>query len=124
MRLLLLLVLGGCTFTYTPIVREARVPEPRLVITEPSELVQNETSLQLNLSLAVVPEADWLAVQWFSPGNDEVAAESVWLEPGPGPRTLSVSLPPSAILEPGLWRAVLSYQGRLARQFAVMVSVR
>ncbi len=129
MRLVLLslvfpLLLGSCTFTYIPPLREARVPAPRLTIVDnKSGLEQNETSLRLTLELATVPEADWLAVQWFDPGNDEVAAESVWLEPAPDSQAVTVPLPPRIALEDGLWRVVVSYQGELARQFSVTVRV-
>ena len=122
--LLVLFFLGSCTFTYIPPLREARAPEPRLtVVDNKSTLEQNETSLKLTLELATVPEPDWLAVQWFDPGNDEVAAESVWLEPAPEPQAVAVSLPPRTALENGLWRAVVSYQGKLLRQFSVRVRV-
>ena len=130
MRLILLslafplLFLGSCTFTYIPPLREARAPEPRLgVIDKKSSLEQNETSLRLTLELATVPEPDWLAVQWFDPGNDEVAAESVWLEPAPESQAVAVPLPPRISLEDGLWRVVVSYQGKLVRQFSVTVRV-
>lgn len=121
--LALLLLLSGCTFTYIPVVREVRAPEPRLSVLNASELRQTATSLELKLALGAVPEADWLAVQWFGPDNDEVAADSVWLEPAPGPQTLTLALPPRVALEDGLWRAVVSYQGRLARHFSVTVRV-
>ena len=121
--LVLVLVPSGCTYTYIPLVREVRAPAPRLSITEPSGLGQNETSVKLTLVVATVPEADWLAVQWFSPANDEVAAESVWLEPLGTVQTVAVSLPPDIALKDGLWRAVVSYQGQLARQFSVTVRV-
>ncbi len=118
-----LLLLGGCTFTYIPPLREARAPEPRLSILDQSALKQSETSLELNLRLATVPEADWLTVQWFDPANDEVAAESVWIGPAPKPQAVAVSLPARTALKDGLWRAVVSYQGELARQFSVTVRV-
>lgn len=122
--LLVLFFLGSCTFTYIPPLREARAPEPRLtVVDKKSSLEQNETSLKLTLELATVPEPDWLAVQWFDPGNDEVAAESVWLEPAPEPQAVAVSLPPRTALENGLWRAVVSYQGKLLRQFSARVRI-
>ena len=119
----ILLILGGCTFTYIPPLREARAPEPRLTILDQSNLKQNETSLELNLRLATVPKADWLAVQWFDPANDEVAAESVWLEPVPKAQTVAVSLPARTALKDGLWRVVVSYQGELVRQFSATVRV-
>ena len=121
--LALLLLLSGCTFTYIPVVREVRAPEPRLSVLNASELRQTGTSLELELALGTVPEADWLAVQWFGPDNDEVAAASVWLEPAPDPQTLTLALPPRVALTDGLWRAVLSYQGQLARHFSATVRV-
>ena len=119
--LVLMLSLSGCAYTYLPPVREARVPEPRLTIAAASRLGQNETTIRLDLRLVTVPEADWLAVQWFGPNNDEVTAESVWVVPTERPQNVAVSLPPSAVLRDGLWRAVLSYQGRFVRQFSVQV---
>ena len=118
----LTLVLGGCTFTYTPPVREARAPEPRLVVGQ-GALLQADEALRLELKLTV-PESDWLAVQWFSPANDEVWATSLWLEPSPKPQTLSATLPSRIDLTDGLWRVVLSYQGGLVRQFSAPVRVR
>ena len=124
LTLLVLVFLAGCTFTYIPPLREARIPEPRLtIIDQKSSLEQTQTSLKLTLELATVPQADWLAVQWFSPGNDEVAAQSVWLEPAPEPQAVAVPLSPRIALADGLWRAVVSYQGKLARQFSVTVRV-
>lgn len=114
-------LLGGCTYTYLPPVREARLPEPRLTVAAASRLEQNETTVRLELRLVTVPEADWLAVQWFGPDNDEVTAESVWVVPRGAPQNVAVSLPPSVVLRGGLWRAVLSYQGRFVRQFSVQV---
>jgi hypothetical protein len=124
LSLLPLLALSGCTFTYLPLVREARAPEPRLTVLRESALVQNGGNLELTLALGRVPEADWLAVQWFDPSNSEVAAESVWLEPGAAPQTLELALPSRVALSDGWWRAVVSYQGRLIRQFSATVSGR
>ena len=121
--LLPLLPLSGCAFTYVPLVREARTPDPRLTVLRESRLVEADGALELTLALERVPEADWLAVQWFDPGNSEVAAESVWLEPAAA-QTLELALPGRVVLENGLWRAVVSYQGRLIRQFSVTVSGR
>lgn len=116
-----LYLLGGCAYTYLPPVREARSPEPRLTVAAASRLEQNETTIRLDLRLVTVPEADWLAVQWFAPDNDEVLAESVWVVPAPEPQRVAVSLPPSVVLRDGPWRAVVSYQGRFVRQFSVTV---
>lgn len=122
--LLSLLALSGCAFTYTPLVREARTPDPRLTVLRESGLVQADGALELTLALRSVPEADWLAVQWFDPSNSEVAAESVWLEPAAATQSLELALPSRVVLQNGLWRAVVSYQGRLIRQFSATVSGR
>ena len=47
--LALLLVLSGCTLTYTPILREARAPEPRLVVGQ-GALAQADEALQARAS--------------------------------------------------------------------------
>lgn len=120
--LLTLLLLGGCTYTYIPLVRESRAPEPRLTITDAgSRLEQTKRSLRLTLELLVVPESDWLVVQWFDPRNQEVAAKSLYIEPEP--QAVTLALPQGTKLEDGLWRAVVSYQGKLARQFSLKVRV-
>lgn len=119
--LLALLLLGGCTFTYIPLVREARIPDPRLNIADESSLLQNDAGLELTLYIATVPEADWVAVQWFDPSNEEVYATSLWAKPAPKTQTFVTTLPPEVTLEDGLWRTVVSYQGRLARQFSLEV---
>jgi hypothetical protein len=117
------LTLGGCAFTYIPVVREAQAPEPRLTLSEQSALRQEGDTLSLELLLKTVPKADWLVVQWFDPANDEVYATSLWLEPRPDEQTLSTPLPAEIALEDGLWRTIVSYQGRLERQFSLSVRV-
>lgn len=122
MVLLTLLLLGSCTYTYIPLVRESRAPDPRLTIIDAgSSLAQTKRSLRLTLELLVVPESDWLVVQWFDPRNKEVSAKSLYLEPEP--QAVTLALPQGTKLEDGLWRAVVSYQGKLARQFSLKVRV-
>ncbi len=119
--LLLSLTLAGCAFTYIPLLRQPNVPTPRLYVAEQSALKQTNRGLELTLGLETVPQADWLAVQWFDPANNEVYATSLWLEPAPSLQTIATRLPPRVALEDGLWRAVVSYQGILERQFSATV---
>ncbi len=116
--------LSACTLTYLPPLREARALEPRLELSPESGLNVPDSAvsrgLELTIMLRTIPESDWLAVQWFSPRNDEVAATSLWLEPDTT-RELRTALPSDVTLTDGLWRAVVSYQGRLIRQFSLEV---
>lgn len=118
------LVLGSCTFTYIPLVRTPNPVTPRLLVGESSHLVEKETTLELVLQLETVPEPDWLAVQWFSPANEEVDATSLWLEPAAKVQRITTALSPEVELSEGLWRAVISYRGVLERQFSITVGPR
>lgn len=116
--------LSGCAFTYIPLLRDVQAPEPQFTVSERSELLQTDDRLTLKLEIQTVPEADWLAVQWFNPANEEVYASSLWIRPTPAAQPLSRTLPPRIALESGLWRAVISYKGDLIRQFSTSVRVR
>ncbi|ADI14464.1 hypothetical protein [Truepera radiovictrix] len=113
--------LSACTLTYLPPLREVRESTPRLELGPASSLraVQEAggTRLELVLELSRVPEPDWLAVQWFNPRNEEVAATSLWVVPRETERRNA--LPADVPVEPGLWRVVVSYQGRLVRQLSL-----
>lgn len=116
-------VLSACTLTYLPPLREARVPEPRLEL-DPETSLQalrgaGGGGLELVLRFDSVPEPDWLAVQWFNPRNEEVAATSLWVTPGEAERR--TALPTDVNVQRGLWRVVVSYQGRLIRQMSLEV---
>lgn len=113
--------LSACAPLYLPPVPEERdiaVPE-RLELS--AELRQSaQQRLELHLTFARIPEAGWLAVQWFSPAGREVASDALWLEPG------DVGLEPLLALAdqpltPGLWRAVLSFGGTLVRQVSLEI---
>lgn len=134
MRRTLLLVclwfgLSSCTYTYIPPVPRGRVePAASLdlhasagIITETlaGEERTGEERLVLLLTASDVPAADWLAVQWFAPDNRQVASASQWLEPSPAAQDVRFVLPDNIPLRPGDWRAVVSYQNRVARQFSL-----
>jgi hypothetical protein len=84
-----------------------------------TEMVAGTERLVLQLTASDVPEADWLAVQWFAPNNLQVASASQWLEPSREPQDLRFVLSEDVTLRPGDWRAVVSYQSRVARQFSL-----
>ena len=73
--------LSGCTFLYVPPVpkRTDIQVTPRLILDGASELRWTGERLELSVTPTVLPEEGWLAVQWFSPQNRQVASDSVWL---------------------------------------------
>lgn len=75
--------------------------------------------LRLSLRFDEVPEAGWVAVQWFGPVGRERASDARWIEPADAGRAWTWDAPDDLVLEPGRWRAVLSVGDRLLRQFDV-----
>ena len=90
-------------------------------LTSTSGLVLENERLRLNFVVNEVSGADWLAIQWFAPNNDQAASESLWIEPQDEGATLSLLSPERVTLSPGTWRAVLSFQGSIVRQLAVEI---
>ena len=125
MRLLisLTLLLSACTYTYIPPVPEARTREKVFDLSSADGLTLEGEALELGITLDEVPEADWLAVQWFAPNNDQAASASIWVGPANEGETRTLRSPERATLRSGTWRAVLSFQGRIVRQFSLVVSV-
>ncbi|MBX3144600.1 MAG: hypothetical protein KF813_12635 [Trueperaceae bacterium] len=127
--LILVLTTAGCRPLYIPLVPDSEtVPAPgsRLRLATDSALTWSaaERRLELSLSFSGLSESGWLAVQWFSPAGGQAASESVWLEVGTEPdtqRSLVVFSPADLELLPGEWRAVVSWQGELLRQFRAEV---
>ena len=119
--ILALLLLSACTYTYIPPIPEARTREKVFDLSSPTGLTQEGERLRLDFAVGEVPEADWLAVQWFAPNNDQVASDSIWIEPEYERGTGTLFTPERVTLRPGTWRAVLSFQGRIVRQFATVI---
>lgn len=122
-RLLLalyLLALSGCTPLYLPPIPARELPRSeRLRLSSASGLTLDGGALVLTVVLTQLPREGWLAVQWFSPDNREVASDALWLtraDVGVS-RRLSLPRPP----EPGEWRAVLSFEGEFVRQLSYRV---
>ncbi|NLG07889.1 MAG: hypothetical protein GX560_01345 [Deinococcales bacterium] len=116
--LALALLLVACRPLYLPPVPEPPPFEPG------SRVAAFDAGLEagrprLEVELADVTEAGWLAVQWLAPNGREAASGSVWVEPE-APRALFV-LPADVEAVAGEWRAVVSLHGRLLRQFTFVI---
>ena len=116
--------LAACMPLYVPLVPETLLtPEPafRLHGDLRLEHVRREgaEALVLHLRATEVPEAGWLAVQWFGPSGPARAAESLWFEAADVGEAHQLATPEHLRLVPGEWRAVLSWQGRLVRQVRI-----
>lgn len=118
---LLLTLLPGCAFTYVPLIPEAQSLPPSLDLRGSPGLLREGEGLALYVTLREVPAADWLMVQWYAPNNRVVASESTWIDPSSMGSTRVFFLPAEVKWQPGLWRAVVSFQGQVARQFALEV---
>ncbi len=118
----LALLLSACTYTYIPpIPRTEATPPPTFTVAPSSQLFREATGLRLSLRVTEVPTAGWVAVQWLSPRNQEVASDSIWFEASSNPQTTDFALPDDVTLTPGEWRAVVTYGGQVARQFSLAV---
>ena len=123
----LALLLAACTPLYLPPVPSdalAPVPSFRLRGASVLEVVaaaDGEATLRLTLTADEVPEGGWLALQWFGPSGAARASDSLWFEPEDVGRARRWDAPPQLRLEPGEWRAVLSWRGRVVRQLRVDV---
>ena len=118
---LALTLLSACTYTYIPPIPETREREKVFDLSSGSGLQQENERLRLDIVINEVPEADWLAVQWFAPNNDQVASESLWIEPAAVGATQTLRSPERVALRPGTWRAVLSFRENIVRQFATTI---
>lgn len=120
-RTLLVLVLfsAGCRPLYLPPVPEPLVLPDGLRVLGTAQVVDDRPRLRLSVSDA--PREGWLAVQWFGPDNREKASESVWIDPSDEGHTHRLDLPPAIAADPGRWRAIVSFEGIVARQFSFEV---
>ncbi|MBX3139955.1 MAG: hypothetical protein KF875_04345 [Trueperaceae bacterium] len=116
---LALIGLTACRPLYFPPVPSDRLPEPSPVrlSSESGLTVGVGGRPTLDVEVVDLPAAGWLAVQWFGPKGSEVASESAWLEPD-APSAEFV-LPADVSPVSGEWRAVVSFGGRLLRQYVL-----
>lgn len=77
--------------------------------------------LELSLQLNAVPDEGWLAVQWYSPKNLQVASDALWVTEEDISFSRLVLLPGDIEVIPGQWRAVVSFGSDLLRQFSLVI---
>lgn len=115
----LVLVSGACRPLYLPPVPEPPPYEPGpRVSTYSAEAITGGRPV-VEVTLTQVDGPGWLAVQWMAPSGREAASESVWVEPGA--LHARFELPADAELAAGEWRAIVSFGGKLLRQFTILV---
>lgn len=135
----LVLALAACRPLYFPPVPDAPPFEPGVRVVAFEAGLAATGRPRVALVVAGHDAAGWLSVQWMAPTGREAASDSVWLEPVPsqpassnaaaaeeaGPAAAGSEavfvLPADVELRPGEWRAVVSFGGRLLRQFTVLV---
>jgi hypothetical protein len=115
---ILLVWLTGCMPLFLPpIPSNPLVVEPVWRVSSDSELVWNGAELALQVRFTEIPEAAWVAVQWFGASNGERASASYWVEPDDLNAPFAWSLPGDIVGATGAWRAVVSVGSTLLRQF-------
>ena len=77
--------------------------------------------LELSLQLNAVPSEGWLAIQWYSPKNVQVASDALWITNTDAGLGRLVLLPGDVEVVPGQWRAVVSFGSDLLRQFSLVL---
>ena len=140
----LLLVLGACRPLYLPPIPDELPFEAGVRVAGYSTGVGPDGRPRVEVTLADLSEAGWLAVQWMAPSGRQAASASTWLEPAQPAGTAAdaeakadanaeanaeadagalpsaaFALPADVELVPGEWRAVLSFGGKLLRQFTI-----
>ena len=117
-----LVALAACTPLYVPPV-PARLPVHEVAqLGDGSSLRYAEGTLTLHVVLERIPEAGWLAVQWFAPDGTEAASDSVWVGPQDVGEGRTLRLPSRVTVGAGEWRAIVSLKGDVLRQFRTTVS--
>ena len=123
MTLLCVGLMTGCRPLYLPVVPDEIPFTPQVRATSNSAInFAADGYPTIELELRDVPEAGWLAVQWFTPSGGEAASQSVWVEPA-AEQSVRFTLPADAELVAGEWRAVVSLNGRLVRQLNFTVEL-
>ncbi len=116
-----LVSLTACTPLYVPPV-PARIPVHEVAqLGDGSSLRHVDGTLTLHVVLERLPEAGWLAVQWFAPDGKEAASDSVWVGPADVGEGRTLTLPARVAVRAGEWRAVVSMKGDVLRQFRTTV---
>lgn len=116
--------LAACRPLYLPPVPQSPTQprHSRLDASSAVALVADRPVLTVVLAELVGPDGGgWLYVQWFGPSNAEMASDASWVTGSDVGTTIEFPLPPDVELTPGEWRAAVSYDGFLLRQFRLEV---
>ena len=114
-----LLYLSSCTFLYLPPELPVQSIPETFDISGSSGLKYQNNQLELSVLLRNVTQEGWLAVQWYAPNSKEVTSDSVWIEERDEGLAQTFTLP--QIPSRGEWRAVVSFEKTLLRQFSFNV---
>jgi hypothetical protein len=112
----LLFTLPSCTFLYLPPELPVQTIPETFDISGSSGLTYKNNLLELSVLLSNVPSEGWLAVQWYAPNSKEIASDSVWIEARDEGLEQTFTLP--QVPSRGEWRAVVSFEKTLLRQFS------
>jgi hypothetical protein len=115
----LLIFLSSCTFLYLPPELPVQTLPETFDISGSSGLSYEDNLLELSILLNNVPQEGWLAVQWYAPTSREVASDSIWIERRDEGLMQTFSLP--QVPSRGEWRAIVSFEKALLRQFSLNV---
>jgi len=121
--LFLVLILSSCVPLYFPPVPAKLDLEKTTSLSNSQGLSFAEARLKLSLRLTSITKEDWLAVQWFAPNNKELSSEAIWISPELEGETVEFILSKDIELTDGLWRAVVSFDNQLLRQFVVELKI-
>jgi hypothetical protein len=113
------LLLSSCTFLYLPPELPIQSIPEVFDISGSSGLSYKNNELELSVLLRNVPQQGWLAVQWYAPNSKQVNSDSIWIERRDEGLTQTFTLP--QIPSRGEWRAVVSFEEKLLRQFSLDV---
>ncbi len=116
-----LLSLASCTFLYIPPLRDSQELPPSISIVDSSGLFVQADALRLSVQLSDVPEDGWLMVQWFSDSNEAIASDAKWVTSDDVGFAVTYNLPAEIEIKPGDWRAVVSFDSNLLRQFSITI---
>lgn len=120
----LLFAISACTLLYIPPVLETQAMPESIDINGSKGLFLDQDELVLSLKLKHIPQEGWLMVQWFSASNEEVASDAQWVDVAQEGLQLNYLLPAQVELGEGSWRAVVSFQNKLVRQFSLDIVKR
>lgn len=115
--LLVAVMASGCRPLFVPAVPADLPPFPNELRLSEIRLAADGDRVEVAFVADAVPAPTWVSVQWFPPAGRAVASASVRLTEASVGRDLRMGFPDDvARARAGVWRAVLSADGRILRQ--------